>query len=73
MLQHKMPTPEDMLHFARGGTGPCAPMGPFVRSPFPQLEDDGVVDDPKVNLEGKELWQQFHSFGTEMVITKSGR
>ncbi|XP_023225544.1 T-box transcription factor TBX3-like [Centruroides vittatus] len=36
-------------------------------------EEDGVQDDPKVTLESKELWQQFHSFGTEMVITKSGR
>lgn len=36
-------------------------------------EDDGVKDDPKVTLESKDLWDQFHSFGTEMVITKSGR
>ena len=39
----------------------------------PGLEDDGVTDDPKVTLEAKELWQQFHLLGTEMVITKSGR
>jgi hypothetical protein len=32
-----------------------------------------VNDDPKVELEGVELWEQFHRFGTEMVITKSGR
>ena len=32
-----------------------------------------VQDDPKVELEGKDLWEQFHSFETEMVITKSGR
>ncbi|XP_061162216.1 T-box transcription factor TBX2-B-like [Saccostrea echinata] len=32
-----------------------------------------VHDDPKVELEGKELWDQFHKIGTEMVITKSGR
>lgn len=38
-----------------------------------QAEDDGVVDDPKVTLEGKELWEKFHKLGTEMVITKSGR
>ncbi|KAL9705028.1 hypothetical protein quinque_008546 [Culex quinquefasciatus] len=37
-----------------------------------QPEDDGVVDDPKVTLEGKELWEKFHKLGTEMVITKSG-
>jgi Optomotor-blind protein N-terminal region/T-box len=36
-------------------------------------EDDGVDDDPKVTLEGKELWEKFHKLGTEMVITKSGR
>ncbi|KAJ8307886.1 hypothetical protein KUTeg_014562 [Tegillarca granosa] len=32
-----------------------------------------VNDDPKVELESKELWEQFHKHGTEMVITKSGR
>jgi len=36
-------------------------------------DDDGVVDDPKVNLEGRDLWEKFHKLGTEMVITKSGR
>jgi len=41
--------------------------------PQPPMEDDGVTDDPKVTLEAKELWTQFHSFGTEMVVTKSGR
>lgn len=35
--------------------------------------DDQVQDDPKVELESKDLWEQFHNFGTEMVITKSGR
>lgn len=38
-----------------------------------QPEDDGVIDDPKVTLEGKDLWEKFHKLGTEMVITKSGR
>lgn len=37
------------------------------------LENDGVRDDPKVELDAKELWDEFHGFGTEMVITKSGR
>ncbi|XP_077532775.1 uncharacterized protein LOC144145145 isoform X2 [Haemaphysalis longicornis] len=36
-------------------------------------EEDGVQDDPKVNLEGKDLWGRFHELGTEMIITKSGR
>lgn len=43
-----------------------------VRPPF-EPEDDGVEDDPKVTLEAKDLWERFHSLGTEMVITKSGR
>jgi hypothetical protein len=36
-------------------------------------EDDGVKDDPKVTLEQNELWKSFAGFGTEMVITKTGR
>ena len=36
-------------------------------------DDNEVNDDPKVILEAKELWEQFHDIGTEMVITKSGR
>lgn len=35
--------------------------------------DEEVVDDPKVTLESKNLWKEFHKMGTEMVITKSGR
>lgn len=35
--------------------------------------EEEVDDDPKVNLEAKDLWDQFHKLGTEMVITKSGR
>lgn len=45
--------------------------GPTVRAFEP--EDDGIEDDPKVSLESKDLWERFHSLGTEMVITKSGR
>ncbi|CAB1320032.1 unnamed protein product [Coregonus sp. 'balchen'] len=37
------------------------------------LETEANEDDPKVNLEARDLWTQFHKFGTEMVITKSGR
>ncbi|XP_077865594.1 T-box 2/3 isoform X1 [Saccoglossus kowalevskii] len=32
-------------------------------------EDENIV----VNLETKDLWEEFHKRGTEMVITKSGR
>ncbi|KAL5017210.1 hypothetical protein ScPMuIL_006799 [Solemya velum] len=43
--------------------------------PLRSLEppETDVQDDPKVELESKELWEQFHKIGTEMVITKSGR
>nr|XP_046242121.1 T-box transcription factor TBX2-like [Scatophagus argus] len=30
-------------------------------------------DEPRVYLEAGDLWRQFHKYGTEMVITKSGR
>ncbi|CAF3516735.1 unnamed protein product [Adineta steineri] len=39
-------------------------------------DDNGDNDDDpdlKVELENKQLWDAFHSHGTEMVITKSGR
>ncbi|XP_029547533.1 T-box transcription factor TBX2b isoform X2 [Salmo trutta] len=36
-------------------------------------QEEEVEDDPKVTLEAKDLWDQFHKIGTEMVITKSGR
>ncbi|XP_051887919.1 T-box transcription factor TBX3a isoform X2 [Pristis pectinata] len=42
--------------------------------PLKNLEpEEEVEDDPKVILEAKDLWDQFHKRGTEMVITKSGR
>ena len=36
-------------------------------------EDDDGPDDAKVDLENMDLWDSFHQFGTEMVITKTGR
>ncbi|KAK3588851.1 hypothetical protein CHS0354_035993 [Potamilus streckersoni] len=55
-------TPADLLahHYPRP-----------IRSLEPPEQD--VQDDPKVELDGKELWEKFHEIGTEMVITKSGR
>nr|BAE06821.1 T-box transcription factor protein [Ciona intestinalis] len=35
--------------------------------------DDNEPDDPQVDLDNMELWEQFHRRGTEMVITKTGR
>lgn len=43
-----------------------------IRCP-PEPPEPEVHDDPKVELESKDLWDKFHEHGTEMVITKSGR
>ncbi|CAH1800468.1 unnamed protein product [Owenia fusiformis] len=56
-------TPADIIahqHMARGYPRPLEP-------------EPDVQDDPKVELDNKELWEQFHKHSTEMVITKSGR
>uniref|UniRef100_A0A0N5AQI6 T-box domain-containing protein n=1 Tax=Syphacia muris TaxID=451379 RepID=A0A0N5AQI6_9BILA len=39
----------------------------------PVVQDDGVRDTPKAELDDKALWDEFSKIGTEMVITKSGR
>ncbi|XP_038868903.1 T-box transcription factor TBX3-like [Salvelinus namaycush] len=44
-----------------------------LRPPKTGGTENATEDDPKVNLEARDLWTQFHKFGTEMVITKSGR
>ena len=54
--------------FPRGLFGPGPP-----RPPVPPPEDDNVKDDPKVVLEANDLWSKFAQYGTEMVITKTGR
>ena len=59
----------DSIHGRAGIMGFLPPPG----SAPPMEDDDGVTDDPKVTMEGKDLWQSFHVHGTEMVITKSGR
>ncbi|XP_005986878.1 T-box transcription factor TBX2b [Latimeria chalumnae] len=46
---------------------------PHLRSLKSLEPEEEVEDDPKVTLEAKDLWDQFHKLGTEMVITKSGR
>ncbi|KAM6156281.1 T-box transcription factor TBX3 isoform 2-T2 [Rhynchocyon petersi] len=54
---------------------PFSSLGPqtHLRSLKTMEPEEEVEDDPKVHLEAKELWDQFHKRGTEMVITKSGR
>lgn len=60
--------------FPRGFLGAAAAAGGLPRPPLPsEDEDDNVKDDPKVTLEQDQLWKSFAGFGTEMVITKSGR
>ncbi|GFO44302.1 hypothetical protein PoB_007080700 [Plakobranchus ocellatus] len=52
-----------------GGMGMNATVGGSPQ----EAQDADVKDDPKAELEGLDLWKKFHSIGTEMVITKSGR
>ncbi len=60
--------------FPRGFMGSGAAGGALPRPPLPTPDDeDDVKDDPKVTLEQQDLWQIFSGYGTEMVITKSGR
>ena len=70
------PTNSFATPYGYPGLFPRLPFGAFPPRPPPPSsanEDDNVQDDPKVTLEHKELWEQFHKYGTEMVITKSGR
>lgn len=44
------------------------------RGPFETLHGGrGEEEEPKLCLESRDLWMEFHKHGTEMVITKSGR
>ncbi|KAK0167438.1 hypothetical protein PV327_004837 [Microctonus hyperodae] len=70
----RLPLPPGMMHSSPLPLAPHHPLAaPHHLVPPHHPEEDGVVDDPKVTLEGKELWEKFHKLGTEMVITKSGR
>lgn len=65
----------DQLVGAADSGIPFSSLGPQAHlRPLKSMEpEEEVEDDPKVHLEAKELWDQFHKRGTEMVITKSGR
>ncbi|XP_068457140.1 T-box transcription factor TBX2b-like [Clinocottus analis] len=55
-------------------TGLGRPHQPVHPRSFKSLQtEEGLDDDPKVTLDSKKLWNEFHNMGTEMVITKSGR
>ena len=66
------------LHQTVQGRSPLTPADlfmPTIPRPLrcPEPPEPEVHDDPKVELESKELWENLHQYGTEMVITKSGR
>ncbi|KAG7223332.1 hypothetical protein INR49_015688 [Caranx melampygus] len=58
------------LHAALRRQHPATPHPSSLKS---IQQDEGQDDDPKVTLDSKNLWNEFHKMGTEMVITKSGR
>ena len=79
-----LPSVPFLVHHPFGPVYPPAPVMDYRTHSFmpfgfhhpsvPDMEeDDGVKDDPEVKLESKNLWERFHTLGTEMVITKSGR
>eukprot|EP00794_Sanderia_malayensis_P017779 gene17779-19555_t len=46
---------------------------PTQRLPPPPLSSDNRDSDVRIVLENRDLWNQFDSLGTEMIITKTGR
>ncbi len=60
------PTP---LSTSRGLLAP-PPQPPPPSESMHRSQDDGIHDDPKAELESKDLWDQFHQHGTEMVKSK---
>jgi hypothetical protein len=61
------PTP---LSTSRGLLAP-PPQPPPPSESMHRSQDDGIHDDPKAELESKDLWDQFHQHGTEMVRSKN--
>ncbi|XP_061668764.1 T-box transcription factor TBX18 [Syngnathoides biaculeatus] len=46
----------------------------LAESPQPAtLRRDAGEQEPRVDLQGSDLWKRFHEIGTEMIITKAGR
>lgn len=56
---------------------PCYPPNnrvPNSRSPCAEVRTPGRnLAHANVELEMKSLWDEFHSLGTEMIVTKAGR
>ena len=64
-------------HMGSGMNNPLLGSGPGKIEPVDDKKmdngDDEGPDNPCVELENFQLWNDFHQFGTEMVITKTGR
>src|SRR6218665_1115656 len=85
LLHHPLPPPPPGLQLSREPLSPTDLLasGPAMRGTVGRhfrggldgapVGTTGPQEEPKMELEPKELWQQFHEIGTEMVITKSGR
>ena len=72
--QHLMP--EDSDEESEGGNSPASSPPP-VQSSCSQAAAsrplcNGLIN-ARVDLEMKNLWEEFHSLGTEMIVTKAGR
>ena len=71
--QHLMP--EDSDEESEGNSPASSP--PQVQSSCSQAAAsrplcNGLIN-ARVDLEMKSLWEEFHSLGTEMIVTKAGR
>ena len=73
-----MTFPTPLTNHPRGLLAPPIPPGAATASiptgnatptteQLSRTQDDGIHDDPKAELESKDLWDQFHQHGTEMV------
>ncbi|CAN7987385.1 unnamed protein product, partial [Ixodes pacificus] len=54
----------------------CAPLSPLAAVEVPssvQQDPTGALPSVGVSLESRDLWKKFHTYGTEMVITRPGR
>ncbi|XP_064620612.1 T-box transcription factor TBX3-like [Lineus longissimus] len=65
----------DPLGIAQGQQfGPYAHMGMSDHKRLlPHHQQEDTNKNIKIKLENRDLWQKFHSLGTEMIITKTGR
>lgn len=41
--------------------------------PFEQIKFPCEMNKPEIQLTNKDLWKEFHKFGTEMILTNIGR